>query len=67
MDLVLGALGWLADPAHWQGPDGIPSRVGEHVVISAASVVVAVLVALPIGLWIGHTGRFAFAAVIIRG
>jgi osmoprotectant transport system permease protein len=63
MDLVLGALGWLADSAHWQGPDGIPSRVGEHVVISAASVVVALLIALPIGLWIGHTGRFAFAAV----
>ena len=65
MDLLAGALGWLVDPAHWQGPDGIPTRIAEHVVISAAAVVVAVLVALPIGLWIGHTGRFAFLAVNI--
>jgi osmoprotectant transport system permease protein len=65
MDLLLGAIGWLADPAHWQGPDGIPTRLIEHVVISAVSVAVAVLVALPIGLWIGHTGRFAFLAVNI--
>lgn len=65
MDLILGALGWLADPVHWQGPDGIPTRLWEHVAISAASVAVAVLIALPIGLWIGHTGRFAFLAVNI--
>lgn len=65
MDLLGGALGWLVDPAHWQGPDGIPTRIVEHLGISVASVVVAVLVALPIGLWIGHTGRFAFLAVNI--
>ena len=65
MDLAAGALGWLVDPAHWQGPDGIPTRIVEHLVISAASVVVAILIALPIGLWIGHTGRFAFLAVNI--
>jgi osmoprotectant transport system permease protein len=53
----------LLDPAHWQGRDGIPTRIVEHLVISAASVVVAIVIALPIGLWIGHTGRFAFLAV----
>jgi osmoprotectant transport system permease protein len=63
MELLGGALGWLLDPAHWQGRDGIPTRIVEHLVISAASVVVAIVIALPIGLWIGHTGRFAFLAV----
>lgn len=63
MDLLFGALGWLVDPAHWAGQDGIPTRLFEHVVISAASIVVAIAIALPIGLWIGHTGRFAFLAV----
>jgi osmoprotectant transport system permease protein len=63
MELLGGAFGWLADPAHWSGPDGIPARLVEHVAISAASVVVAILIALPVGLWIGHTGRFAFLAV----
>lgn len=63
MDLLTGALAWLADPAHWRGADGIPARVLEHVAISGASILVAVTIAVPIGLWIGHTGRLAFVAV----
>jgi osmoprotectant transport system permease protein len=63
MDALVAALGWLADPVHWSGPDGIPNRVFEHLTISIASVVVACLIAIPIGLWIGHTGRRAFIAI----
>lgn len=48
---------WLTDPANWQGSDGIPARVGEHVVYSAITLVLASLVAIPLGLWIGHTGK----------
>jgi osmoprotectant transport system permease protein len=65
MDLLAGAVGWLADPAHWRGSDGIPARLLEHVAISGVSIVVAVAIAVPIGLWIGHTGRLAFLAVNI--
>ncbi|HYO44961.1 MAG TPA: ABC transporter permease [Candidatus Limnocylindrales bacterium] len=54
---------WLADPATWQGQTGVPSRIVEHLAISVVSVVVATLIALPIGLWIGHTGRYANAAI----
>jgi osmoprotectant transport system permease protein len=56
---------WLADPATWQGETGIPFRLLEHVGISAASVLTATLIALPLGLWIGHTGRGATAAINI--
>lgn len=63
MDLLLGGFRWILDQAHWAGQDGIAARLLEHVSISAASVLVAILVALPIGLWIGHTGRLAFVAV----
>lgn len=54
---------WLADPAHWQGTDGIPTRVLEHVELTVLSVAVAALIALPIGLYLGHTGRAAFLAI----
>jgi osmoprotectant transport system permease protein len=54
---------WLLDPAHWQGRDGVPVRVLEHVEISATAIAIASLVALPVGLWLGHTGRFAFVAI----
>jgi osmoprotectant transport system permease protein len=63
MDSAFAAIGWLTDPAHWGGPDGIPARLFEHLAISTASVVVACLVGIPIGLWIGHTGRRAFIAI----
>ena len=56
-------IAWLTDPATWQGQTGIPWRMVEHLAISAVSVVAATLIALPIGLWIGHTGRYANAAI----
>ncbi len=59
----MSAVGWLADPANWTGADGIPTRLLEHISISAAAVVIACLIAIPIGLWIGHTGRHAFIAI----
>lgn len=62
MDVAAG-IGWLTDPANWAGADGIPTRLLEHISISAAAVVVACLIAIPIGLWIGHTGRRAFIAI----
>ena len=48
---------WLADPEHWQGEDGIVVRVAEHLAYSAVTLLLAALVAIPLGLWIGHTGR----------
>ena len=64
MNILYETVAWLTDPAQWSGPDGIPLRLGEHVAISAGSLAVALLIALPIGLWIGHTGRYTTLAVI---
>ena len=57
------AIAWFTDPANWQGETGIPFRLLEHVAISGVSILVATLIALPIGLWIGHTGRGATVAI----
>ena len=54
MDHVLA---WLTDPAQWTGANPIPARLGLHVGISALSLAVASAVGLPLGIWIGHTGR----------
>lgn len=61
--MITDTIAWLADPAHWSGPNGIPVRLGEHVAISAASLAIAIVIALPVGLYIGHTGRGASLAV----
>ena len=54
---------WFADPVNWSGHDGIPNRMTEHLVMCLLSMIAALLVALPIGLFIGHTNRLSFVAV----
>lgn len=61
--MITDTIAWLTDPANWSGPNGIPMRLGEHVGISAASLAIAIVIALPVGLYIGHTGRGAALAV----
>ncbi|HEY7719915.1 MAG TPA: ABC transporter permease [Pedococcus sp.] len=60
-------LAWLADPAHWSGPDGIVARTLEHLGYSAIALVLASVVAIPLGLLVGHTGRGRFAVVNLAG
>jgi osmoprotectant transport system permease protein len=48
---------FLADPASWQGPEGIPARLVEHLAYSAVAVLIGLAIALPLGLLIGHTGK----------
>jgi len=48
---------WFLDSAHWQGDVGIPNRLFEHVSISAESLIAAALIALPVGIAVGHIGR----------
>jgi len=54
---------WFADPANWQGPHGIPVRVLEHIELSGLAVVVAVAIAMPVALYLGHVGRGGFIAI----
>ena len=56
---------WFADPAHWQGASGIPTRLEEHVLMSLVATAVAALVALPIGLLLGHYGVGGAVAINI--
>ena len=63
MDIINAVVDWFADPKRWVGSDGIPNRLVEHVELSAVVVIVALAIALPIGLYIGHTGRGAIVAI----
>ncbi|MEO8745819.1 MAG: ABC transporter permease [Candidatus Dormiibacterota bacterium] len=65
MKILTDALAWFTDAAHWQGSDGIPTRLSEHLQLSAESVVIGALIALPLGVALGHYGRFGNLAINI--
>jgi osmoprotectant transport system permease protein len=63
MGFIGQVIQWFADSAQWQGPDGIPMRFFEHVWYSLVSILIAALIALPIGIGIGHVNRGGFLAI----
>lgn len=64
-DVLGDALTWLNDPLNWQGSRGVPALVVEHLGMSAAAVLLAAVVALPLGVWLGHRGRGGAMTVIV--
>jgi osmoprotectant transport system permease protein len=61
---IVGQIGaFFADPAHWSGYDGIPIRTAEHLGYTGVAIGIGALIAVPVGLWIGHTGRFSLLAI----
>lgn len=65
MDFLAQVLAWFTDPANWTGNNAIPLRLWQHLSLSVVSLAVGVAIALPIGLYIGHTGRGARFAVAV--
>ncbi|HEU5473756.1 MAG TPA: ABC transporter permease [Actinophytocola sp.] len=57
---------WLTDPENWQKNFrdlGIPARILEHLTYTGLAIVFAVMIAVPIGIYVGHTGRGGFLVV----
>lgn len=60
MILILQGFAWIFDPARWMSVPGHPSilvRLVEHLDYSGEALLLAAFIALPIGFFIGHTGR----------
>jgi osmoprotectant transport system permease protein len=65
MNFANQVLQWFLNSAHWQGDGGIPHRTFEHLAMSGAAVLTAGLIALPVGIAIGHFGRGGILAINI--
>jgi len=61
MQFFLSAIAWLLDPQNYaagtQSPLPIQDRIGEHLFYVFGSVAIGAVIALPLGFFIGHTGR----------
>jgi osmoprotectant transport system permease protein len=63
MNALGDAWHWFFQSANWSGTDGIPARLGEHLYYSGLALLFAVIIAVPLGLIIGHTNRGGFLVV----
>jgi osmoprotectant transport system permease protein len=64
MNAFHDAIVYLNDPFNWTRPGGIIDLLLEHLAISVVAVLAAMVVALPVGIILGTTGRGAGAIVV---
>ena len=57
--------GYLTDGANWSGDGGLLDLMLEQLLLSFTALALAMLVGLPIALWLGHLGRGGFLAINI--
>ncbi|MDY5785783.1 MULTISPECIES: ABC transporter permease [unclassified Corynebacterium] len=67
MNQLLAAFDVLAAPANWSGAAGIPARIAQHLGYTALAVGLAALIALPVGIAVGHTRTGATAVQAVAG
>ena len=54
---------WFTTASHWHGAFGVPHRVTEHLAMSGGAMLLALVVAIPIGVGLGHRGRGGVVAL----
>ncbi|HEY7050964.1 MAG TPA: ABC transporter permease [Mycobacterium sp.] len=63
MNFLQQALSYIFTAANWSGNAGLLARIEEHLQYTFVAVAVSALIALPIGLLVGHTGRGTIVVV----
>lgn len=65
--MITTVLEWLTNSANWQGDRGIISQTLAHLRYSFIALFFASLIAVPVGLYIGHTGKGRVVVVNLAG
>jgi osmoprotectant transport system permease protein len=63
MSLAADVVEWFTTAEHWRGEFGVPHRLTEHALMSAGALAVALIIGLPLGIWLGHRGRGGALAI----
>ena len=63
MNFLRQALSYIFTAANWGGSAGLLARTLEHLQYTAVAVAVSAVIAIPVGMLIGHTGRGTFLVV----
>lgn len=55
--ILPGFVDYVGEPSTWIGSDGLLLRIAEHLQYTGMALAMGALIAVPIGLFIGHTDR----------
>jgi osmoprotectant transport system permease protein len=61
--MLHGVIAWFGDPANWHGENGVPNRFLEHSLLTVTATAVALMIGLPLAIWLGHVGKGGVLAV----
>jgi osmoprotectant transport system permease protein len=67
VSLIIQAFAWIFDPAHYKTTalgTGIPDALAQHLILTGLSLIVTIIIATPLGLYIGHTGKGRVVAIV---
>ena len=67
MTFIHSTVIWLATPGNWWGEAGLLHRSLEHMIYTLLAVGLACVVAIPLGWFIGHTGRGKTLVIALPG
>ena len=59
----MNLVSYLENPDNWNGPGNIASLLAQHLGYTAAAVLLAAIIAIPLGILLGHTGRGTFLVI----
>lgn len=67
MNYLESTLDYILDADHWTGAMGLGTLIAQHVGYSLLGVGVSAIIGVPLGWWVGHTGRGRGLAVAVSG
>lgn len=67
MNLFFDAIAWIFNPELQSAPGQLGQRIGEHIAYTFGATAIAAVIAIPLGYFIGHTGKGRDLAVAFTG
>lgn len=67
MRYLVEAIAFIADPASWSGPMGIGHLLAQHLGYSLLGVLLASVLGVPLGWWVGHRRQGRELVVVVSG
>ena len=67
MNYLESTVDYILDADHWTGAAGLGALTAQHVGYSLLGVGLSALIGVPLGWWVGHTGKGRGLAVVVSG